>query len=184
MSKKNMIMPPVVLACVCAVCCGLLAFANSITKDKIAAAEAQAVQDSLSGLPDAGTFEEITDFTAPEMEKVQANALYADENNMAAVLVTADGYNKGGLQVAVGIDSEGKVTGVSFVSVTETPGLGTKVQSNPELLVDDLIGMSSAEEVDSADGITGATFSSKGTYRAVTLALDAYNEMEGVTVSE
>ncbi|MBQ8725163.1 MAG: FMN-binding protein [Oscillospiraceae bacterium] len=174
MSKKNMIMPPVVLACVCAVCCGLLAFANSITKDKIAEAEAQAVQDSLSGLPDAGTFEEITDFTAPEMDKVQANALYADENDMAAVLVTADGYNKGGLQVAVGIDSEGKVTGVSFVSVTETPGLGTKVQSNPELFIDNLIGVSDAEAVQNTDGITGATFSSNGMKNAVKCALQTF----------
>lgn len=174
MSKKNMIMPPVVLACVCAVCCGLLAFANSITKDKIAEAEAQAVQDSLSVLPDAGTFEEITDFTAPEMDKVQATGLFADENDMAAVLVTADGYNKGGLQVAVGIDAEGKVTGISFVSITETPGLGTKVQSNPELFLDKLIGMSDAEAVENTDGITGATFSSNGMKNAVKCALETY----------
>ena len=39
-SKNNLIKPPVVLAVVCACCCGLLAVANSITKDKIAAAEA------------------------------------------------------------------------------------------------------------------------------------------------
>ena len=34
------------------------------------------------------------------------------------------------------------------------------------------------------DAITGATFSSKGAYKAVTIALAAYNEMEGVNVSE
>ncbi len=171
---KNMIIPPVVLACVCAVCCGLLAFANGITKDKIAAAEMQAVQDSLSGLPNAGTFEEISDFTVPETDKVQVTGLYADENNMSAVLVTADGYNKGGLQMAVGIDSEGTVTGISFISVTETPGLGSKVQSNPELLLDHIIGADSADAVDSVDGITGATWSSNGLKNAVKAALETY----------
>ena len=42
-SKNNFIKPPVVLAVVCACCCGLLAVANSVTKDKIAAAEAASI---------------------------------------------------------------------------------------------------------------------------------------------
>ena len=45
-SKNNLIKPPVVLAVVCACCCGLLAVANSVTKDKIAAAEAASIQAS------------------------------------------------------------------------------------------------------------------------------------------
>ena len=47
-SKNNLIKPPVVLAVVCACCCGLLAVANSVTKDKIAAAEAASIQESLT----------------------------------------------------------------------------------------------------------------------------------------
>lgn len=172
--NMKMIMPPVVLACVCAVCCGLLAFANGITKDKIAAAEMQAVQDSLSGLPGAGTFEEITDFTVPEADRVQVTGLYTDENDMTAVLVTADGYNKGGLQMAVGIDKDGMLTGISFISVTETPGLGSKVQSNPELLLDNIIGLDNADSVDGVDGITGATWSSNGLKSAAKAALETY----------
>lgn len=34
-SKNNLIKPPVVLAVVCACCCGLLAVANSVTKIKL-----------------------------------------------------------------------------------------------------------------------------------------------------
>ena len=60
-SAKAMILPPLVLAVICAVCCAFLALANMVTKDKIAAAEADAIQSSLQQLPDAGTFEEITD---------------------------------------------------------------------------------------------------------------------------
>lgn len=171
-SAKNMIVPPLVLALICAVCCGMLAVANSVTKDKIAAAEADAIQSSLQELPDAGTFEEITDFTPADGDKAAATALYADEKGQAAVLVTADGYNKGGLQVIIGVDKDGAVTGVSFVSVSETPGLGTKVQTNPELLLDKIVGLSDTAAVDGADNITGATYSSKGMKAAVNCALE------------
>jgi electron transport complex protein RnfG len=166
-------MPPVVLAIVCAVCCGLLAVVNSVTKDKIAAAEAAAISESLAALPDAGNFEEIA-FTAPEMEKVTATGMYVDDQGQVAVLVTADGYNKSGLQVVIGLDAQGAVTGISFVSVTETPGLGTKVQTNPELLTDHLVGLSEETAVDNVDAITGATYSSNGMKRAVKCALEAF----------
>lgn len=171
-SAKAMIVPPLVLALICAVCCGLLALANSVTKEKIAAAEADAIQTSLQELPDAGTFEEITDFTPANNEKAAATALYADENGQHAVLVTADGYNKGGLQVIVGVSADSAVTGVSFVTISETPGLGTKVQSNPELLLDKMIGLTDSAAVDGVDGITGATYSSNGMKAAINCALN------------
>lgn len=179
-NAKNFIIPPLVLALICAVCCGMLAVANSVTKDKIAAAEADAIQSSLQELPDAGTFEEITDFTPADSDKAAASALYADEKGQAAVLVTADGYNKGGLQVIVGVGKDGAVTGVSFVTVSETPGLGTKVQSNPELLLDHLVGLSDTAVVDGVDNITGATYSSKGMKAAVNCALDTVSANQEV----
>jgi electron transport complex protein RnfG len=172
---KSMVLPPLVLAIICAVCCGVLAFANSVTKDKIAAAEADAIQSSLQELPDAGNFTEIENFQTADNDKATATGLYVDENGQSAVLITADGYNKGGLQVVIGVDAEGAVSGISFVSVGETPGLGTKVQSNPELLTDHLIGLSDADAVEAVDGITGATYSSKGMKAAVTCALDTVN---------
>ena len=112
-SAKAMILPPLVLAVICAVCCAFLALANMVTKDKIAAAEADAIQSSLQQLPDAGTFEEITDFTPENNEKATATGLYQDEKGQFAVLVTADGYNKGGLQVVIGVDN---ITGATYSS--------------------------------------------------------------------
>ena len=180
-SAKAMILPPLVLAVICAVCCAFLALANMVTKDKIAAAEADAIQSSLQQLPDAGTFEEITDFTPENNEKATATGLYQDEKGQFAVLVTADGYNTGGLQVVIGVDKDGAVTGVSFVTVSETPGLGTKVQSNPELLVDNLVGLSDETVVNGVDNITGATYSSKGMKAAVNCALATVSANQEVT---
>ena len=88
-SKNNLIKPPVVLAVVCACCCGLLAVANSVTKDKIAAAEAASIQESLQQLPNAGNFTEVSDFQPANNEKATATAVYVDENQQTAVLVTA-----------------------------------------------------------------------------------------------
>ena len=180
-SAKAMILPPLVLAVLCAVCCAFLALANMVTKDKIAAAEADAIQSSLQQLPDAGTFTEIPDFTPEDNDRAAATALYMDEKGQAAVLITADGYNKGGLQVVIGVDKDGAVTGVSFVTVSETPGLGTKVQSNPELLVDNLVGLSDETVVNGVDNITGATYSSKGMKAAVNCALATVSANQEVT---
>ena len=112
-SVKSMVLPPLVLALICAVCCAFLALANMVTRDKIAAAEADAIQTSLKQLPDAGTFEEVTDFQPENNEKASATGLYLDENGQYAVLVTADGYNKGGLQVVIGVDN---ITGATYSS--------------------------------------------------------------------
>ena len=177
------IKPPVVLAVVCACCCGLLAVANSVTKDKIAAAEAASIQASLQQLPNAGNFTEVSDFQPANNEKATATAVYVDENQQTAVLVTANGYNKGGLQVVIGLDAEGTVTGITFVSVTETPGLGTKVQSNPELLTDHLVGLSDAAAVEQVDGITGATYSSNGMKAAVTCAMETFAQSKEAILS-
>ena len=79
-SKNNLIKPPVVLAVVCACCCGLLAVANSVTKDKIAAAEAASIQTSLQQLPNAGNFTEVSDFQPANNEKATATAVYVDDS--------------------------------------------------------------------------------------------------------
>ena len=39
------------------------------------------------------------------------------------------------MEYIIGIDADGALTDVSFVNLTETPGLGTKLKTNPELLV-------------------------------------------------
>lgn len=152
-------------------------------KDKIAAAEAASIQESLQQLPNAGNFTEVSDFQPANNEKATATAVYVDENQQTAVLVTANGYNKGGLQVVIGLDAEGTVTGITFVSVTETPGLGTKVQSNPELLTDHLVGLSDAAAVEQVDGITGATYSSNGMKAAVTCAMDTFAQSKEAILS-
>ena len=94
--------------------------------------------------------------------------------------VTVDGYAKDGLHMLVGLDAEGSVTGVYIVSSGETPGLGTKVD-NSEFLgqytgkTGELVLVKAAPKSDNEiEGVTGATYSSRGVTNAVNIALAAF----------
>ena len=100
-------------------------------------------------------------------------AIAVTPDGKTAVQVCADGYSKDGINILVGIDENGKVSGIEFVSLGETPGLGSKVRDIPEFRRN-FYGLS--ESADDVDGISGATFSSKGMKNAVNTALDVYNQ--------
>ena len=55
------------------------------------------------------------------------------------------------------------------------------MQSNPELLTDNLVGLSDSDAVNGVDNITGATYSSKGMKAAVTCALATVRANQEVT---
>ena len=91
-----------------------------------------------------------------------------------------DGYSKGGLQLLIGIDPAGKLAGISIVSIGETPGLGTKVLD--AAFLDQFKGITSSEF--SMDAVTGATYSSNGMKKAVTIAMDTYTKNKEAILSE
>ena len=70
-------------------------------------------------------------------------------------------------------DENGSVCGIEFVSLGETPGLGTKIRDNEDFRTQ-FYGISAP--VGEADAISGATFSSAGLKSAVNTALEVYNE--------
>ena len=88
-----------------------------------------------------------------------------------------DGY-KGDIQVAVGVDSENKITNVGFLSIDETPGLGMKAK-DPEFkgqysgkAAETLTVVKTAPSGDDQiQAISGATYSSKATTGAVNAAV-------------
>ena len=90
-----------------------------------------------------------------------------------AVEIVADGYSKGGIDILIGFDESGAVCGIEFVSLGETPGLGSKVRDE-ESFRGQFIGAS--DDSYGFDAISGATFSSKGMKHAVDTAVKVYNE--------
>ena len=164
------ILPSLVLMLVCAVVCGLLAAANAVTKDKIAQAEAEKVQKSLTAVFGEDTYTELEN-TAEDI-----TAVYENSKGMLIFDVTADGYAKGGIRALIGINPDGTVASVGIVSLSETPGLGTKI--NDPAYLSKYTGIVGVKEA--PDAISGATYSSKGLKRAVDTALTAFAQKKEV----
>ncbi len=170
------ILPSLVLMLVCAVVCGLLAAANAVTKDKIAQAEAEKVQKSLTAVFGEDTYTELEN-TAEDITAVEyITAVYENSKGMLIFDVTADGYAKGGIRALIGINPDGTVASVGIVSLSETPGLGTKI--NDPAYLSKYTGIVGVKEA--PDAISGATYSSKGLKRAVDTALTAFAQQKEV----
>jgi len=170
-TKKNSawddIKPAVVLTIICIAAALLLTFAYELTKDSIAEQKAlkfSASVESLFGKVDSRLLD------GDLGEGVENIAVTAD--GRTAVQVIADGYSKGGINILVGIDPDGKVSGIEFVSLGETPGLGSKVRDNAAFR-EQFYGQSGPDVT--LDAESGATYSSKGMKKAVDTALEAYN---------
>ena len=120
---REKIMPPLVLTLICVIISGLLVLANAATKDKIAQTQQDKLNTSLEALFGEGQYTPLEDLHYDGVTQVIRSA-----KNEVIFEITVDGYSTDGLQLLIGIDPEGKLAGISFVSIGETPGLGTKVQ--------------------------------------------------------
>lgn len=164
---KEKIMPPLALTLISVIVCALLVAANAATKDKIVKAQEDKFNQSLSD-----TFGDADYFSA-DVGIDGIDSVTRDQNGRIIFEITADGYSKGGLHLLIGFDGDGAIEGISFLSIGETPGLGTKVKED-ESFIEQFKGVSSTDYDFTA--ITGATYSSKGMKSAVDLALNAYAE--------
>ena len=183
---------PVLVVCVLAA--AGLAATWGFTADKIEAQARAAEQRSLKAvLPDAAEFIAVTDASvldkaAAAAGEVRVMGVYAGEDSSGqavgvGMLVASRGYG-GPMYLAVGVDRNGKVSGVTIVSMAETPGLGTKVVDDPTYLPR-FTGLDSADAAHEVDTITGATKSSRGVRNGVEAAMAAYAAFggsEGVSV--
>lgn len=177
----------------CVVVAGLLGGVNAITADKIAEINWQNTQAAMKAVvadPDNSTFSdalELTDemtaaalsggATLSEAYEVQVGGASAGH----ALKVVASG-SQGSIEMMVGLDAEGVVTGVSIVSHSETAGIGTKIMenepttANPAVgVLDQFQGKSTADGTltvgSNVDAITGATVSTRGVTAGVNAAL-------------
>lgn len=176
MAKSLRLVVAVVVTCV--VAAAGLAITYGATKDRIAAQERLAEETSLKAvLPDAAAFVSVE---ADVLEAAQAaagdidcSAVYRAEDAQGALLgwglrVAGRGYG-GPIQLVLGLDSTGKVTGVTILSMSETPGLGTKVQSE-EWFLEQFKGLPEGfgqQDIKKLDSISGSTKSSRGVRNGV-----------------
>ncbi len=160
----------------------ILAAANSITAPIIAKNEAEKQELAMRKvMPEADAengFEEIAD--AADSEKNITKVYMAKKQGEPcgyAVVSEPMGYN-GAISIMVGIDLEGRVTGIDITSQSETPGLGAKCVE-PEFMgqftdkTEGIAVVKNSPEENEIDAITSATVTSKAVTLGVNNAIEA-----------
>lgn len=150
-----------------------LAGVNAITADRIAALQAEKTQTAIKEVLPGGYDREITDF-ADDTGLVQK--IYASETGYA-VEVTPMGFDNT-ITMMVGVDTEGKVLGISVISHTETKGLGEVAaaqNAKGEAFRGQFVGkdgqLAVTKDGGTIEAITGATITSRAVTAGVNAAL-------------
>ena len=176
MDPKYIVKLTVTLLGTCLIVALLLGLVNGVTAGPIAEINQQKTEAAMLAVvsdPDNTTFSDALELSGD----MTAAA--------TAVKVTASG-SQGSIEMMVGVDAEGAVTGVSVVNHSETSGIGTKVVGNEPTasgvgVLDQFIGKSAADGTltvgTNVDAITGATVSTKGVTAGVNAALAAVAAM-------
>ena len=165
----GMVKTVVTLILFAAVVAGCLGLVNHITSGRIAEYKAAKLQTSMRAVLPASEYSQI---------------LYSGDGNVAAVYragdagwvieVTPSGFG-GLIDMLVGVDKQGAVTGVSIVSMSETSGLGANAAR--ESFRSQYVGKSGSVKLrkqgGEIDALTGATVTSTAVTNGVNTALQA-----------
>jgi len=177
-----------IIAALTALCLGLV---NYITADKIASIKSEATQAAMKEvLPGEYVFVstslpwDVSDADAPPFADASiVRAVYEAEDSASgdgsrliagyAIEVAPSGFG-GEITMIVGVDTSGKVTGVSIVDMSETSGLGTNAKNadfrEQYLLYDAPYAVN--KDGGEIKAITGATVTSRAVTRGVNAAVD------------
>ena len=181
---------PVIALTVIALLAGVaLSGVFSMTKDTIDAQKAAASAAAYKTvLPAAESFEpqsEKVELLAGQVYGTDFGRVYINEAMVGkdaagnivgyAVSVTsAEGYD-GNVTLSLGVSADGKINGISFTELHETPGKGM-LCGEPDFM-NQFAGQNAAKLTlgQEIDGITGVTITSKATTNAVNAGLDFIN---------
>lgn len=167
----------------------LLGLVYEVTKDPIAASQEAAKKEAWQTVfPDA----DLDAFEAVEVDAQIADQVISDlgikgsidevctvdGGDSGYVITVTDGEGYGGdMQITVGISADGTVTGISFLSIGETAGLGMKAtepsfyEQYAGVQTDRFAVAKDGGEGEPIDAISGATITTRAVTGAVNAAL-------------
>lgn len=183
------IKPVIVLSIITTIVSALLIITYNLTYVDNSGVITDALKEKCVSLMGEGEYSIITDWTEEGYrisKPDNVERLIKKADGTVAFEIVSNGYNKNGLTLLIAMNDDGSVKGISIISISETPGLGTKVNS-PEFL-DKFIGLSEKAEIvkktptssNEVEAVTSATYSSKGVANAVNIAVETYKEMGAV----
>ncbi len=187
---KNIIVMTVKLLAITIVAGLLLGAVNYITKEPIAEQELAAANAARAEcFPQASSFEE-REIDIPEEYGI-INSVYTaldeDGNDIGITVgVTTKGFNAG-LNMTIGISSQGNVTGVVIGTNEETPGLGANaakpqfIDQYKDVLYEPALVVVKVDPAadNEIQAIAGATITSRAVTDAVNKVADFYNSVMG-----
>lgn len=175
-----------VLLGICLATALLLGIVNQVTAPRIEAMEAEKIRNAMSQVLAAEEYVPIELDEAPKGVQSISEARTGGGSNGYVIQVASNG-SQGGIEMMVGVGTDGLITGVSIVKHSETPNIGTKVVGDQSIL-DRFIGKSVDDGeitvnagTNRFDGVSGATASAKGVAAGVNAALEAVRRL---TVSD
>lgn len=206
---KDIVLDGVKLVIITVVAGLLLGAVYGVTKAPIAAQEAKTQMEAYKAVfPDASDFNEVDGFSEEAASKViaeYANPIDGHEEDVISSAVeavdasgaplgyifnvtTSTGYG-GDIELTVGIQSDGTVSGYSVLSISETAGLGMKAKDDEDFVaqyqnkkveaftvVKDGSGANDDAKI---DAISGATITSKAVSGAMNSCLAYFRSLEG-----
>lgn len=190
---RNLIKMVVVLLVICTTSGVVLSYVNEATKapreySYIKFVQEPSIKAVLSDYDNDPVKERIKlvlgeDEEGKPIEIVVFPAKKGDETQAIAYSAAAKGYHDL-IEVMVGVGPEGKLTGISIMTHTETPGLGARIVE-PEF-TDQFAGLdldttNLAAEGGKVDTLSGATFSTVGVITAVGAALEQFPQIKKET---
>ncbi len=163
-----------VLTVICIVVGAMLAVTNHITAPIIAEANRKkALESCFVVMKEANDFEEVS-VEGLEVPSTIKNIYKEKEGKGYVFKMETTGY-KSGLVIMCGINSDGKITGVTTISSEETANIGKKTED--EAYESQYIGKDQA--LKGVEKITGATITSTAYKKAIQDAFTAYDTVKG-----
>lgn len=182
---KEYVAPIVVLVAICLVITAALAATYGVTQPIIEENSIKAANETRAKLIEADSFTEFDgELAVAEKDKVFATDCYIADNGAGMVVTVSTKSFGGALTEMIGIDADGKITGIEVTAHADTPGLGTKAH-DPTYLEQykgkgtDEITTTSAKDEAAINHITGATISSNAVHYGVYCAMEQYKIVGG-----
>ena len=174
---KQMMKLSVTLALYTVVACLALAAVNMLTSPPILAGKEGKKKLALQAIfPDADSFRPVTEGMPKSVDKIAFGDTYLAFNGdkPVGIIVTVSGHTYDQATILIGIDTEEKLRMIQFLSLTDSPGIGTKAKDEP------FIGQFRNKPTTDAfalgsdvQAIAGATITSTAVTRMVKIAVDA-----------
>ncbi len=163
-----------ILFLICAITAGLLGLVNSITEDRIAEITAEKTASAMTSVLPADEYTEVS-YTGGDVLVVKTHQAVTGGSVTGYVVEVAPSGFGGTIDMVVGVDTSGAVTGVDIISMSETSGLGANAskESFRSQFVGQTGDLAVSKDGGTIDALTGATVTSRAVTKGVNAAVAA-----------